>query len=91
MNEFREILLVGEYANDGKLYPAAKIVSKEPIDFNVIWLAGMCVTVYDTFESSLEEDKKPLFYKAFNEVFQNMMETRDKYSFKVAEVPKNEP
>ena len=83
-NQIQPTALLGQYEDNNKLYPAAKILNKDQnVAFDPAFVAGSLVSLYEAFLSHVPESKQIEFEETFKSYLTNMFQNKEKYMFKI--------
>lgn len=79
----KPIALLGQYEEDNKLFPAAQILNKDQdVVFDLVFVAGSLISLYEAFLSHVPESKQIEFEKQFKFYLDNIFNKKDQYTIK---------
>jgi hypothetical protein len=81
--QIQSIALLGQYEDNNKLYPAAKILNQnQNVAFDPVFIAGSLVSLYEAFLSHVPESKQIEFEKTFKSSLMHMFQNKERYMIK---------
>jgi hypothetical protein len=81
--QIQSIALLGQYEDNNKLYPAAKILNQnQNVAFDPVFIAGSLVSLYEAFLSHVPESKQIEFERIFKSSLMHMFQNKEQYMIK---------